>query len=272
MIENFVLQQFAMDWELLCATTKHYEHWADAAPGEYPKGDDCANLAVAVAHAEAQCRRLELQISLDRASRFLPNAKQGRHTYSTIYSELRNLTDSIKSEMADRMLLVVPLERSSFFEHPALFGPHINDKFKSAVDDIKAAGNCLAVDLNTAAIFHLMRVVEAGLRALARKERVKVKRGPLNYAEWGTIISAIELKLKGKTPKLPGQRRAEALEFTNGVLGEFNGFKDVWRNHVSHSRKSYDSKDGLQVYFKVSDFMKRLSSRVHEYPKRPMAG
>ena len=56
--------------------------------------------------------------------------------------------------------------------------------FKSAKDDIGAAGNCYAADLHTAAVFHLMRVAEKGMKALARHLGIKkvTKTKPLTLA------------------------------------------------------------------------------------------
>src|SRR5258708_19689687 len=48
-------------------------------------------------------------------------------------------------------------------------GEAVTDAFPSAITDIEEAGKCLAFDRNAACIFHLMRVMEVGLKALGQR-------------------------------------------------------------------------------------------------------
>ena len=73
-----------------------------------------------------------------------------------------------------------------------------------AVEDIREAGNCMAADCNTAAVFHLMRAVEWGLRALCvdlgfrKLKRRNSKTGevrytPIAYEDWDNILAGVLL-------------------------------------------------------------------------------
>src|SRR6266481_8369805 len=95
-----------------------------------------------------------------------------------LQSELRALQATVSNELSRRKFAFIPPEKVEFFETTNAFGLRVCIAFPSAEIDIKAAGNCLAADLDTAAIFHLMRVAEIGLRALARHLRVRVKNKP----------------------------------------------------------------------------------------------
>jgi hypothetical protein len=57
------------------------------------------------------------------------------------------------------------VERPGFLAKDSL---ELGDRFKIAHKDAEEAGKCLAFDRNTAAVFHLMRVMEVGLRELAK--------------------------------------------------------------------------------------------------------
>src|SRR5436309_10023407 len=82
----------------------------------------------------------------------------------------------MQKEMSESFLVFVPKRQAEYFEKDALFGGEVSQAFPSAWEDIRDAGNCIAADLHTAAVFHLMRVGELGMRALARHLRVKVQK------------------------------------------------------------------------------------------------
>jgi len=50
----------------------------------------------------------------------------------------------------------------------------------------------MAIEANTAAVFHLMRVAEHGLRTLAYDRRIKVPKGPIELATWDDVIKQLE--------------------------------------------------------------------------------
>ena len=97
-------------------------------------------------------------------------------TFEGINLAFFDLKMAFLSELDDRKFVMTEKNKSKFLEHENLFGKHVSNSFPSASDEIKAAGNCLALDLNTAAMFHLMRAAELGMRALARHLRVKCKK------------------------------------------------------------------------------------------------
>lgn len=183
-----------------------------------------------------------------------------------VRKSLEDLAHAINADFDDRCFLMIEESKRDFLELDDLFGKLVSEKFPSAKEDIKAAGNCLAVDLNTAAIFHLMRIVERGLRAFARHLRVPIPSSELEYKNWQTIINqipnAINAKMSGK--KMAAKRRSELLEFYSGVTGQFEFFKDVWRNHCSHSRVHYDAPQAQSAFDHVKNFMQRLATRVSE--------
>ena len=78
-------------------------------------------------------------------------------------------------ELAYRKFAFIKPSLSAYFEQEQLFGKDVHEKIPKARQDIKESGNCLAAELHTAAVFHLMRVAEHGLRKLARRLRVKLK-------------------------------------------------------------------------------------------------
>jgi hypothetical protein len=184
---------------------------------------------------------------------------------------LKNLRDTIIGELGDQLFAHVPAARSDYFEKNGrpLFGERVAAAFPSADYDIKEAGNCFAVGAWTATVFHLMRVVERGLRVLARDRKVTFSQ-PIEFQQWAVIIENIESNLDDIDSLPKGEKKSDAQSFYRGALVEARAFKDVWRNHVMHARKSYDEGVALSVMGHVRSFMQRLAENLSEDRTTPL--
>lgn len=136
----------------------------------------------------------------------------------------------------------------------------ILEKFPSADDDILSAVDCWAMDHNTAAVFHMMRVLEHGLRAMA----ADVGR-PFDVQNWQNVIDQIESEVRAEAKTRPAsQAKSDRVRFLSEAAKEFLYFKDGWRNHVAHNRTAYDEHQARSVMEHVRQFMTVLSSRLSE--------
>lgn len=117
-----------------------------------------------------------------------------------------------------------------------------------------------------------MRVLEYGLRTLAKRLRatIKTKKGtiiPLDLQEWGNIIGAIEDKIEAMKQRRKDRQKAEDLQFFSEAAKEFRYFKDAWCNHVMHTKASYDPHDAAKVMEHVKEFMQHIATRLEEIKK-----
>src|ERR1035437_8169166 len=78
-------------------------------------------------------------------------------SHETLIAEIRELQTTIRNELAERKFSFISTAMVEFFEGNCLFGDAVLRAFPSAKAEIKDVGSCLAADLHTAAIFHLMR-------------------------------------------------------------------------------------------------------------------
>ena len=62
----------------------------------------------------------------------------------------------------------IPTTDAKYFENDRLLGDAVFEVFEEALQDVKDAGNCLALAMHTACVFHLMRIAEWRLRAFRR--------------------------------------------------------------------------------------------------------
>ncbi len=190
--------------------------------------------------------------------------------WSSLSADLRNVWDMLVSDMWSAVLVKVLPAYSDYVNCDDLIGGEFKAKFPSAVQDIREAGNCIAVDSGTAAVFHLMRGVEWGIRALCVDLNVldvprKSATIPIEFAEWDKILDqlypAVEKKVNALGPSLVKQ---QTQEFYFTLLFDIKGFKDAFRNHVMHTRRTYSQKAADDALDYVRRFFALLSTRVSE--------
>jgi len=180
-------------------------------------------------------------------------------------ARLETIQSGVINNLASRLVLVIPISRSKHFTGPELFSGSVL-AFPEAVSEIADAGICYAANLPTACVFHSMRISEHGLRALARRLRVKIaakgKKCPLEYADWTAVLVSIDNKIKGIRQKPVGAKKNAELMFYSEAAAHCSRIKDIWRNEVSHTRTRYNSTEALAAMTRVAEFMELLASRL----------
>ncbi len=233
------------------------------------------NIATFVAgFAVQECQHLNLEISRQNAFSMKQKLDRGHpYTAAEMLAELTLLMQTMIQELAKRKLVYIPPPNDQFFGREKLFGEQVFLAFPSVRSEIMAASNSLAADLGTAAVFHLMRIAERGMRVLAWDRRVSVVRNkPLELQQWKDILDGIQVETDKITnwPNTLGLAKTQAEEFYNGAMAEFRGFKDAWRNHAMHDRRSYNFDEAKGVMAHVKRFMQVLATQISESKRTPV--
>ena len=185
------------------------------------------------------------------------------HTTSDFSRALKELFRRVDHESLSIAFVIIPKKKTEYYEKIDLFGPQVSANFPASTYDIEESGNCYALGRHTACVFHLMRVLEKGLHALAKELGIAFPT-PIELENWQNIIEKIESEIR-KLNQLPkGQAKSEDLQFYSEAAKEFRYFKDAWRNHVSHSREKYDERQARRILEHVKDFMEHIATRVKE--------
>jgi hypothetical protein len=187
---------------------------------------------------EAQNRVSNLELELD--SKF---GKRPR-TAESVNRALFELKLAILNELDTRKFVMIEKRKCDFLEQKNLFGKQVSKTFPSARDEIRLAGNCLAADLNTAAVFYLMRAAEVGMRALAVRLKVKLKQKSIEHGGWNELIVQIEKKIRLRRERYDKSRtknkkELEFQKFCRMMADELFIFKEIWRNNTMHSISHY---------------------------------
>ena len=217
------------------------------------------------------CVHLKLKESVKGIDRVLnlsdENFKRGE--IAQIVGELHR---RIKDELEDHCFLYLPPDKIEFYDNERPFGDNVYNNFPSVRKELKEAGNCLALGLNTACVFHLMRVVEVAGKMLlfhmgATKHLPKVKGGKkikaIDLCTWGDMNTAMREGLKAK--KILANfsvKRKATYQFCNDAIESFGCFQIAWRDKVSHSNTVYDEYDAKKIMENTGRLMKHLATRV----------
>jgi hypothetical protein len=194
---------------------------------------------------------------------------QGCEVGTTIEA-LNRYKEDIFSEIDKKKFHRIADDRSDFVDNDLLFGANVWGAFPSAREDLKASGNCLAAECHSAAVFHLMRVAEIGLRGLAFDRRIRIpKNRPVELATWEAIIKELEAA-EDEIRTFPQTLAREAqFDFYHGALMQFRAFKNVFRNQIMHTRKTFDRLRAESIFNQVKAFMDTLASRITEDQRTP---
>src|SRR5262249_13649752 len=85
-------------------------------------------------------------------------------THGGVRVDFGHLETTVRLELQERKLLAIEGRLAPLFETPLQDWGDVPDKFPSVVYDVTEAGKCLALGRDTAAVLHLMRVLERGLQ------------------------------------------------------------------------------------------------------------
>jgi hypothetical protein len=143
-------------------------------------------------------------------------------------------------------------------------------EFPSASREIEAGIDCYALNDYSGCVFHMMRIAELALRAIARERGVKAlsgKRGAVKPLEWGTwneVFDAIENELKVVRRASPGPKRDAALTFYDAALSDLRRMRDLYRDPTMHFRETYDKGEAFDAIARVRGLMATLAPHLNE--------
>jgi hypothetical protein len=139
----------------------------------------------------------------------------GKHSDKQLFALMTALYDRLEDDLNAQWFFHVRPERASFYNDPDLFGEQVALAYRGARDDIEAAGKCLVLEQGTATVFHLMGVMEIGLRSLGQALGIE-------YApSWEAYIKQINANMAQEHKKKPADwKKSEA--FYRDLLAEPN--------------------------------------------------
>jgi hypothetical protein len=183
-------------------------------------------------------------------------------TYSRLYRSLDQIDTCLKDELPLVTTFVIESEKTKYYE-PAepLFGNDFESKYAiSGVYEIDEAAKCMALSRDTAAVFHLMRCMEIGIRTVAKCLGIPDPIG--SDRNWWKILEkikdAMDVKTRSRTWHLKDR------ELFESTYGSLDAVRIAWRNTTMHVENKYSAEEAEHIFIAVRGFMKQLASRMDD--------
>ncbi|NBB25945.1 hypothetical protein GVM20_12485 [Porphyrobacter sp. SLTP] len=141
--------------------------------------------------------------------------------------------------------------------------------FPSASFEVEEAAKCIAFGRYTASVFHAMRMLEIGIRALSKRLGIPDPTKP-SEKNWGKILTAIKAQIDQLWPtnsRLPG---SEGVAF-EGLYAHLDAVRNPWRNSTMHVETIYAPHEALHIIRCAAFFMTALSKLTDEDGTPPHA-
>ncbi len=230
---------------------------ADGWPDDALRQTLQADLAEGTSHFDELPLSVVVQDQIHRLLKRVHDEEEpfDRSTFHALVTEVYN---NVLRDLSQSWFLMIPASRRELYQqfYPP-FGEGVAEQFPGQAKDIAAAARCIALDEWTAAVFHLMRVLEGGIQELAGWLSVVLSKGA--GEQWKNALDQIEKALREMEQLPASPQKSAALTFYSGAVAQFRWFKDAWRNHVSHARTHYDEREALAVFNNVRPFMQQLA-------------
>ncbi len=199
--------------------------------------------------------RLKMKATFNQIGYMKDYFDRGGNSASELSAMLTELHKRVHEDLDANIFLVVSIDKASFFDIDWLRNTAIFDAFPAAVfPEMQNAGRCYAFGQNEACMFHLMRVVDYGLRLVAASLASQY-----DARNWVGIGDAIQKKMEAKyNTKTSDWKQSEP--FYASILTDIQAISRGHRNPVVHElEKKYDDKEAHYMLVVTEAFMSHLA-------------
>ena len=145
--------------------------------------------------------------------------------------------------------------------------PDFPTRFPNASFEVEEASKCIAMGRHTASVFHAMRMLELGIRALAKRLNIP---DPTRPAErnWKFILGKIQARIDELWPPSSRQPKSEGAQF-EALHATLDAVRNPWRNATMHVETIYAPHEALHILRCSAYFMRSLNDLSDEDGRPP---
>jgi hypothetical protein len=192
---------------------------------------------------KSQAERIQRYVNSDTAFSFPEFSRQ-----------LIELQTRLTDELEGHVFLAVPSSYRQRYEAPLKEWESVATKFSTTTFDIEEASKCLALGRSTACVFHLMRVMEVGLRFIGQTLGV-------GGHTWDDILRRIDRELaKRFQDKSEAWRKSEPAFAEAAAL--LRSVKTAWRNPTMHVDRIHTQEQAADIFSAARAFMRHLATAL----------
>ena len=160
-----------------------------------------------------------------------------------INSRASELRSCIADEMRSHAFFWMPPDRAKHYNLFEVRDSGDKADFPSARMEIFEASNCIAFDMGTAAVFHLMRAVEHVIKATWKTLGLPP---PKKHESWGELLKPMDDQLQ-KPPKNPNPLWSANSQFFSELVMDLRAVKRGCRDGTMHVESAYDTKEATSI-------------------------
>lgn len=227
--------------------------------GVIPRGSSYGMIGGELGVLQRHCTALGLSSTLaqiERVKEMVNEQHALAHSPQAMADAIMEVSTRLIDELESRKFYAVTAERNSYVSGNQ-FSASVGERFPDAIPDMDEAARCFAFERPTACIFHLMRVTEVGINAIADLLGMKD-----HNPTWEPIIRKIDAELKAdyKERKFKGNQ-----DFLANASTHLHAVKVAWRNKTMHVEKINTMEHAKEIYAATCGLMRYLSEHL---PKR----
>ncbi|MFY7819758.1 hypothetical protein [Novosphingobium sp. B1] len=206
-------------------------------------------------------------IGANLAEKSVNRLRDALETNTINYDQLSYFLREIEGRFVDHiedvhLFIVADGDKKFLLEASDLYDWEVGFNFPTAMFEIEEAAKCLALGRYTASAFHSIRILEIGIRGVAKHLEIDLFANG-NTKNWGTILSEIKRGNDAKYPKSNiatiGQRT-----FFESVHASLDAVRNPWRNATMHVETIYAAHEAEHIFNCVKFFMEKLATRIDE--------
>jgi hypothetical protein len=186
-------------------------------------------------------------------------------TWEAISKHAMDISRTLRRELTQAKVLSLNAQEANFYQPAqALFGPVFESRFPTmGAFELDEAAKCLALGRPTACVFHLIRLLEVGIKALALCLGIPDPVKP-SQRNWTLILSNI--MSNGIAEKWPdaASRMNPKCKMLEELHASLDAVKNPFRNPTMHIENKYTDSEAQHLFALVKGFMMKLSDRMDE--------
>jgi len=202
---------------------------------------------------EQGCRELGLPMTLDAIRLYREAAGYNEPDNQQIHNRLQEVILRAGKELESVKFLFVSGTHVPHYEIPADGWEAAIKEFPEIQSDVEEANRCFALSRTTASVFHMMRVMEAGIRRLAARLDPTID----VTLSWGLLEPLINNAVNA-LPRTEAERKSKLA----AAAAHFHNVRWAWRNETMHPKAVYSETEASEVLAAVRAFINTLATIV----------
>ena len=237
---------------------------------EYPFPEWISFINKNLAAVQKEVNNLNMKTAIYRIDEIKHNfSTAGSASFDVLVQEISELRKAIKLNSRDEYFHHYQKDRLTYLHRINDDWGSVFQNFKSAKLEIVSGVDCYALGHNTACVFHMCRVCEIGLRAIAKERGIKTlkKRGvlvPVEWGTWGEVFQRLDPAIEEIRKKPRGEKKDAALSFYETIRADLKAIQSLYRDQTMHLRGNYEDSEAQSAMFRVRELMTTLASKLDE--------